>query len=99
MEGGNDRLALFRQMKASLRGSEEYLLVGIDVAKQRHHAFFGTPNGKTLRKNLVFDNSLKGFEILRSLAAGLQKKWGQIYLLLIKTVTVIRKMVGRFIYC
>ena len=37
-----DSLALFRQMKASVRGSEKYLLVGIDVAKNKHHAFFGT---------------------------------------------------------
>jgi transposase len=71
-----ESLTLFRQMKASIRGSEKYLLVGIDVAKSRHHAFFGTPNGKTLRKNLVFDNSLRGFESLRGLAADLQAQHG-----------------------
>lgn len=54
-----DRLELFRQVKASVRGSEKYLLVGVDVAKNNHHAFFGTPNGRTLRKNMVFDNSTK----------------------------------------
>jgi len=72
----SDSLTLFRQMKVSIRGSEEYLLVGIDVAKQKHHAFFGTPNGKTLRKNLVFDNSLAGFESLRDLAEDLQAQHG-----------------------
>lgn len=81
MEVVTDRLTLFRQMKASVRGSEKHLLVGIDVAKQKHHAFFGTPNGKTLRKNLVFDNSLRGFESLRNMAADLQTQHG-----LIKTV-------------
>jgi len=81
MEDVTDSLALFRQMKASIRGSEKHLLVGIDVAKQKHHAFFGTPNGKTLRKNLVFDNSLRGFESLRNMAADLQAQHG-----LIKTV-------------
>lgn len=72
----SDSLTLLRQMKVSIRGSEEYLLVGIDVAKQKHHAFFGTPNGKTLRKNLVFDNSLAGFESLRDLAEDLQAQHG-----------------------
>jgi len=63
-------------MRASVRGSEKYLLVGIDVAKSKHHAFFGTPNGRTLRKNLVFDNSTKSFESLRSLARDLQNQHG-----------------------
>jgi len=63
-------------MRASVRGSEKYLLVGIDVAKSKHHAFFGTPNGRTLRKNLVFDNSTKSFESLRSLAWDLQNQHG-----------------------
>lgn len=76
MEAVTDSLALFRQMKASIRGSEKYLLVGIDVAKNKHHAFFGTPNGKTLRKNLVFDNSLTGFESLLGLATDLQNQHG-----------------------
>ena len=42
------RLEAFRQLKSEVRGSEMYLLVGIDVAKDRHHAFFGTPNGPLL---------------------------------------------------
>lgn len=76
MEAVTDSLALFRQMKSSIRGSDKYLLVGIDVAKNKHHAFFGTPNGKTLRKNLVFDNRLAGFESLRGLTADLQAQHG-----------------------
>jgi transposase len=71
-----DRLKLFRSLKASVRGSEKYLLVGIDIAKNTHHAFFGTPNGKTLRKNLVFENTVKGFESLRALVRDLQKQHG-----------------------
>jgi transposase len=63
-----DRLDLFRQIKTSVRGSDIYLIVGIDIAKEKHHAFFGTPNGRTLHKGLIFDNSTKGFENLRSLA-------------------------------
>src|SRR5512137_2849934 len=68
------RLDLFRQMKLSVRGSDKVLLVGVDVAKNNHHAFFGTPNGRTLRKNMVFDNSTKGFESLRSIARDLQNQ-------------------------
>jgi transposase len=76
MEGSSVRLNLFRELKSTIRGSEKYLLVGIDVAKNNHHAFFGTPNGKTFRKNLVFDNSIKGFESLRSLACDIQNQHG-----------------------
>lgn len=76
MSDVTDRLNLFRSLKGSVRGSEKYLLVGIDVAKNTHHAFFGTPNGKTLRKNLVFENSVKGFETLRALVGDLQKQHG-----------------------
>jgi transposase len=76
MEGSSVRLDLFRELKSTIRGSEKYLLVGIDVAKNNHHAFFGTPNGKTFRKNLVFDNSIKGFESLRSLACDIQNQHG-----------------------
>ena len=36
------RLEEFRQFKKEIRGPAEYLLVGIDVAKDKHHAFFGT---------------------------------------------------------
>jgi transposase len=55
------RLEEFRQLKREIRGSEEYLVVGMDVAKDQHHAFFGTATGKTLFRRLVFDNDIKGF--------------------------------------
>jgi len=42
-----DRLELFRQIRVSVRGSKTILLVGVDIAKNTHHAFFGTPNGRT----------------------------------------------------
>lgn len=76
MNDVTDRLELFKRMRASVRGSEKYLLVGVDVAKNNHHAFFGTPNGRTLRKNLVFDNSTKGFESLRSFAGDILNQHG-----------------------
>jgi transposase len=45
-----DRSSLeeFRQFRKEVRGSREYLLVGIDVAKDKHPAFFGTAPGKTV---------------------------------------------------
>lgn len=58
------RLEEFRQLKKEIRGSEEHLIVGIDVAKVRHHAFFGTATGKTLFKRLIFGNNREGFERL-----------------------------------
>ena len=70
------RLEAFRQLKSEVRGSEMYLLVGIDVAKDRHHAFFGTPNGKTISKRQIFDNNKNGFESLRNNARDLLEQNG-----------------------
>ena len=58
------RLKTFRQLRKEIRGSKEYLIVGIDVAKNKHHAFFGTATGKTLFRRLVVENDLSGFERL-----------------------------------
>jgi transposase len=58
------RLKEFRQLRNEIRGSKEHLIVGIDVAKDKHHAFFGTATGKTLLKRLVFENNRDGFEKL-----------------------------------
>lgn len=53
------RLEQFRQLKKEIRGSERHLIVGIDVAKDKHHAFFGTATGKTLLKRLPPDSYLQ----------------------------------------
>jgi hypothetical protein len=55
------RIEQFRQFKKEIRGSREYEVVGIDVAKEKHHAFFGTAMGKTLLRRLVIGNDLDGF--------------------------------------
>lgn len=60
----DSRLHFFRQMKNEIRGSQDYLLVGIDVAKERHDAFFGSARGKTFLRKLVFDTTREGFEKL-----------------------------------
>ena len=65
MEQNDDnRLQEFRQLKHEIRMSGEFLVVGMDIAKERHHAFFGTPTGKTLLRRLVFENTKEGFEDL-----------------------------------
>ena len=76
MEDNLERLETFRTLKEEIRGSTDHLLVGIDVAKDRHHAFFGTPTGKTLRKRFVFDNNRAGIDQLVTLAADLQTRHG-----------------------
>jgi len=59
-----NRLEQFRQLKKQIRGSKDYLIIGIDIAKEKHHAFFGTATGKTLLKRLVFENTAEGFKRL-----------------------------------
>lgn len=64
IQGDFNRLKAFRQMRNEVRGSQEYLIVGIDIGKDRHNAFFGTGLGKTLHKGFVFNNDRNGFESL-----------------------------------
>jgi len=70
------RIMQFRQFKEEIRGSEEYLIVGIDISKDKHHAFFGTANGKALLRRLIFDNNLEGFSKLRSRADAIKAQNG-----------------------
>ncbi len=65
------RVGSFRQLKKDIRGSEAHLIIGIDVAKDKHHAFFGTAQGRTLLRRLVFTNTAEGFERLLSTARSL----------------------------
>jgi transposase len=52
------------------------LIVGIDIAKDRHHAFFGTATGKTLLRRLVFNNDAEGFRKLLDQAETLRVRHG-----------------------
>jgi transposase len=60
----DSRLRAFRQVRTEIRGSTEHLIVGVDIAKERHNAFFGTATGRTLHKGMFFDNSYEGFQKL-----------------------------------
>jgi len=71
-----NRLEEFRQLRKEVRHSEEYLIVGIDIAKERHHAFFGTATGKTLLRRLVFSNDHEGFRKLLDQAEAFRVRHG-----------------------
>jgi transposase len=58
----------FCQIVKEIRGSNEYLIVGIDVAKDKHHAFMETAAGKSLLRRLVFENNIEGFTRLLTTA-------------------------------
>jgi transposase len=62
--GERSRHKEYCQLRQEIRGSDEYLTIGIDVSKDRHHAFFGTARGRTVYKRLVFENSYQGFKRL-----------------------------------
>ena len=75
-EVNRNRLEEFRQLRKEVRHSEEYLIVGIDIAKDRHYAFFGTAMGKTLLRRLVFSNDHEGFRKLLDHAEALRVQHG-----------------------
>jgi transposase len=62
--GERSRHKEYCQLRQEIRGSDEYLIIGIDVSKDRHHAFFGAARGQTVYKRLVFENSYQGFKRL-----------------------------------
>ncbi|MDZ7580627.1 MAG: IS110 family transposase [Deltaproteobacteria bacterium] len=71
-----NKYAEFCQFRKEIRGSAEYVIVGIDVAKERHHAFFGTATGQALLKRLLFDNSAGGFGELLERVGQLKTRHG-----------------------
>lgn len=71
-----NRINEFRQLKKTIRGSDEHLIVGIDIAKNKHIAFFGTANGNVLLKRLAFDNCLDGFNKMIFRAESFQAQEG-----------------------
>ena len=58
------RRGQFCQIKSEISGSDQYLVVGIDVGKDKHHAFMGTCKGKSLLRKLIFENNIEGFRTL-----------------------------------
>ena len=58
------RFTHFNEFRNGIRGSRTHLIVGIDIAKDKHHAFFGTAYGQTLWRRLIFTNDLIGYSRL-----------------------------------
>lgn len=75
-ENNRNQLEEFRQLRKEIRQSEEYLIVGMDIAKDKHYAFFGTAMGRTLLKRLVFSNDHEGFSKLLDQAEALRVQHG-----------------------
>lgn len=59
-----NRQRRFCQIIREISGSSRYLVVGIDIGKDTHHAFMGTATGISLFRKLVFGNDLIGFRKL-----------------------------------
>jgi transposase len=70
------RLKDFRNLRNEIRGSKVHLIVGIDVAKEKHHAFFGTATGKSLLRRLIFENNKEGFDNLLGIARSILAREG-----------------------
>ena len=49
------------QIVNEITGSDQYMVVGIDVGKDKHHAFVGTARGICLFKKLIFENNIDGY--------------------------------------
>jgi len=52
------------QIVKEITGSDQYMVVGIDIGKDKHHAFMGTATGKSLFRKLIFENNIDGFSRL-----------------------------------
>jgi transposase len=63
MEREERRLEQYRRLRREIRGSQDYLVVGIDISKDLHHALMRTVSGKIYRR-LTFHNTREGFDTL-----------------------------------
>ena len=70
----SERINHLRQTKSSIRGSDKHLIVGIDIAKNKHYAFFGDANGNSFLRTFVFDNNFEGLCNLLSKAETIRKR-------------------------
>ncbi len=64
------------QIVKEITGSDQYLVVGIDVGKDKHHAFMGSATAKSLFRKLIFDNNLDGFSRLLKTADEIKSQNG-----------------------
>jgi transposase len=64
MEREVKRLEQFRRLRKEIRGSQDYLVIGIDIGKDTHNALMRTTPGKILYRRLTFNNTRDGFQTL-----------------------------------
>jgi transposase len=64
------------QIVKEIIGSDQYLVVGIDVGKDNHHAFMGMATGKSLFRKLIFGNNIDGFSRLLKTAEAIKVQNG-----------------------
>ena len=64
------------QIVKEITGSDQYLVIGIDVGKDKHHAFMGLATGKSLFRKLIFENNLDGFSRLLQIADEIKSQNG-----------------------
>src|SRR5918994_1487396 len=64
MEREQKRLEQFRRLRKEIRGSQDYLVVGIDISKDTHNALMRTTSGNILYRRLIFNNTREGFQTL-----------------------------------
>ncbi|MBW1694141.1 MAG: hypothetical protein JRJ41_08275 [Deltaproteobacteria bacterium] len=64
------------QIVKEITGSDQYLVVGIDVGKDKHHAFMGSATGKSLFRKLIFENNIGGFSRLLKTADTIKSQNG-----------------------
>jgi len=64
------------QIVKEITRSDQYLVVGIDVGKDKHHAFMGSATGKSLFRKLIFENDLDGFSRLLKTAEEIKSQNG-----------------------
>jgi len=58
----NDRRAHFELIKNTVKEAQDYLLVGVDVAKEKCDACFMISSGRILNKHFKFENTKEGFD-------------------------------------
>lgn len=58
----NPRRERFENIKNRVKEARNYLLIGIDVAKDKHNASFMISGGRVLNKKFIFENNQEGYE-------------------------------------
>lgn len=71
-----NRREQYCQIVKEITGSDQYMVVGIDIGKDSHHAFMGTATGISLYRKLIFENNIEGFSKLLKTADQVKSQHG-----------------------